>query len=79
MRKTFNVTEKDYDILPHLEKQVNMSQYLVSLVKQDMGKKKIFTEEQVIFLIKKYVVTDKQQPQPQNNDFPMESVMSILL
>lgn len=75
MRKTFNITEKDYDILPHLDNQPNMSQYIISLVRQDMGKKKIFTEEQVISLIKKYVATDKQQP---HNDFPIDSVMNIL-
>ena len=84
MRKAFNVTKKDFCILQQLDKQVNMSQYIISLIKQDMKqekvKNKIPTEEQIIELIKKYsVVSDgSKKSSSYCNDFPIDSVMQIL-
>lgn len=79
MRKVFNITKKDYDILPYLKKQPNMSQYIIKLIRQDMNNDKVLTRDEVIDIIEKYLsqkhlISDKTT----RNDFPIDSVLNIV-
>jgi len=79
MRKAFNVTDKDFDILPYLDKQVNISQFIINLIKQDMGKRKVITEDQIIDLIKKYATNPSNNFNTKfTNPFPMDTVLRIM-
>jgi hypothetical protein len=79
MRKAFNITDQDMDILPHLQSQTNMSKYLISLVRKDMQQADN-TETQIIKIVESYLrkhnlVVDKKKT---NEDYPMDSALSIL-
>lgn len=54
MRQQIYITEKDADIVPHLKKQPNISQYVIKLIRKDIQNKNKNLEQQVISIIKKY-------------------------
>lgn len=83
IRKTFSFSKKNQDILPHIEKQSNQSDYLANLVRADMQKKKdtVMTKEQVASIVNEILKTHKvniDSIQSIPEDFPMESVMGIV-
>lgn len=55
VRKTFDI--KDEAVLKHLEKQVNQTQYVISLIKKDMqrGKNEVVNKEMIIAIIEEYL------------------------
>ena len=61
MRKTKSFSyddEKDKKVIQHLDKMSNASAYIVSLIRADMNKKSIFTDEQkkeIFNIIQQYI------------------------
>lgn len=53
MRKTFDI--KDMMILTHLDKQVNQTQYIISLIKKDMNCSQEVNKDMVIRIIEEYL------------------------
>lgn len=51
MRKVYSISLKDEEIINHLEKIPNKSQYIKELVQRDM-KKKPFTKDQIAYIRK---------------------------
>lgn len=52
-KKMIHIQDKDKDVLEYLESQINMSQYVVRLIKEDMQDGRL-TKDDVIRLIKEY-------------------------
>lgn len=87
MQKIINFSKDNQDVLPHLEKQYNMSAYVVSLIRQDMEReqqeqKQLLTREQVVEIIKDVLSShnfDLSNMQDDSvNSFPIDAVMGIL-
>lgn len=79
MRKTFNIQDKDKEVIKHLEKQPNMSQYIVSLIKSDMKKEKVFTKEHVIKIIDEYLSMKHTNVKfIKKEEFPIDAALNII-
>ena len=57
MRKVINIPDKDRDIVPFIDSQINISQYIVRLIRNDMQGGKMLTKIEVIKLIQEYTNT----------------------
>lgn len=69
-------TEKDKEIIEHLEKQPNMSSYIKELVRKDMNKESI--EEIVRKQIEKYLQGFEIKRKDNDTNINTASIMDIL-
>lgn len=71
-------TEKDKDVIEHIEKQPHQANYIIGLVKKDMNNKNDKIEE----LVKKYVkemLEDKNiELKENNNKISKNDIMDLL-
>ena len=67
MRKAFNVTNKDTDILEHLAKQENISRYIIKLIRSDMSRGAAPVDEDYIESIVEKVLENKKLILESNN------------
>lgn len=75
-RQQINITQKDADIIPHLKKQPNISQYVIRLIREDMNKNKETIEQVVLEVLNKHF---KQNPTPpQKNKHIEQSIKNVL-
>lgn len=70
-------TEKDKDIIEHLQKQPNQSQYIWSLVRQDMGKDNDI-EKLVKMYVEEILKSKNIKFDDKNTNITQKSVMGLL-
>jgi len=73
MRKTFDI--KDEVVLKHLEKQMNQTQYIISLIKKDLKSKEEINREMIIKIIEEYL---GERMEPKVDKQVKNSINSIL-
>lgn len=85
MQKIINFSKANQDVLPHLEKQPNMSSYIASLIRADMQRKYekeeyVLTKEQVVEIIKDVLRNQNidLKDSTLTDDFPLESMFGLI-